>query len=103
MRRFSALALRIGARPDADAAAALLRELGATGRSPVRRTDTVTAREAEVLALLAHGCTNAEIAERLVISRRTAENHVASILSKLDLRTRTEAAAYALQSGREDE
>lgn len=92
---------RIGARPDADAAAALLRELGAAGRSRVRRTGTLTAREAEVLALLAHGCTNAEIAERLVISRRTAENHVASILSKLDLRTRTEAAAYALQSGRE--
>jgi DNA-binding NarL/FixJ family response regulator len=55
-----------------------------------------------VLALLAHGCTNAEIAERLVISRRTAEHHVASILRKLDLRTRSEAATYALQAGPED-
>jgi DNA-binding NarL/FixJ family response regulator len=93
---------RIGARPDADAAAALLRELGASGRSRGPGMGSLTAREAEVLALLAEGLTNAEIAERLVISRRTAEHHVANILSKLDLRTRAEAAAYALQGGRED-
>ena len=93
---------RIGARPDADAAAALLRELGASGRSRGPGTGSLTAREAEVLALLAEGLTNAQIAERLVISRRTAEHHVANILAKLDLRTRAEAAAYALQGGGED-
>jgi DNA-binding NarL/FixJ family response regulator len=48
-----------------------------------------------VLALLAEGLTNAEIAERLVISIATAKFHVRSILSKLDARTRNEAAALA--------
>jgi DNA-binding CsgD family transcriptional regulator len=88
---------RIGAGGDVDGAAALLRQLGAAGRTWPKQYGTLTKRETEVLSLLAEGCSNAQIAERLYISRRTAEHHVASILSKLDLHSRTEAAAYAVR------
>jgi DNA-binding CsgD family transcriptional regulator len=89
---------RLGAVRDADRAADLLRGLGAaTGRAWPRRPGALTKRETEVLSLLAAGCSNAEIGERLYISRRTAEHHVANILSKLGLRSRAEAAAYALR------
>ena len=88
---------RLGAVRHADAAGQLLRRLGAGGRAWPRRHGVLTKREREVLALLAAGCSNAEIGERLYISRRTAEHHVASILSKLGLRSRAEAAAYAVR------
>jgi DNA-binding CsgD family transcriptional regulator len=88
---------RLGASRDADVAAALLRDLGAPGRGSPPAHGALTKRETEVLALLADGLSNADIAERLVISRRTAEHHVASILSKLGLRSRAEAAAYVLR------
>jgi DNA-binding NarL/FixJ family response regulator len=88
---------RLGATRDADAAAALLRELGAGGRARQRGGGALTKRETEVLALLAEGLSNADIAARLYISRRTAEHHVASITSKLGLRGRAEAAAYAVR------
>jgi DNA-binding CsgD family transcriptional regulator len=88
---------RLGAAHDADRAADLLRRLGDRGRAWPRRHGTLSKREAEVLELLAEGYSNAEIGERLFISRRTAEHHVASILAKLGLRTRAEAAAYAVR------
>jgi DNA-binding CsgD family transcriptional regulator len=90
---------RLGARPDADAAAALLRDLGAAGRSGPRLGGELTARELEVLALLGEGCSNAQIAERLVIAPKTAEHHVSRILRKLDLASRAEAAAHAARAG----
>src|SRR5215217_6710563 len=87
---------RLGTARYADEAAGLLRELGATGRVWPKAYGTLTKRETEVLALLAEGLSNADLAERLVISPRTAEHHVSSILSKLGLRSRAEAAAHAL-------
>jgi DNA-binding NarL/FixJ family response regulator len=57
--------------------------------------DNLTVREAEVLELIAKGLTNAEIASALFITLSTAKVHVRSILRKLGLRTRTEAAIYA--------
>ncbi|QYG95244.1 AAA family ATPase [Iamia sp. SCSIO 61187] len=59
----------------------------------------LTAREAEVLALLAEGRTNGEIGEALFISARTAGVHVSNILAKLGVRSRTQAAAVAHRAG----
>jgi DNA-binding NarL/FixJ family response regulator len=91
---------QLGARRDADRAAALLRELGVAGRPTVRgERDELTARELEVLRLVAGGLTNAQIAERLVIAEKTAEHHVSRVLAKLGVRSRAEAAAHAAREG----
>jgi len=99
--RLQAAVERFSAR-DANAAADLLRGLGAAERARPRRRGSLTKRETEVLPLLAEGLSNAEIAERRYISRRTAEHHVAGILSKLELRSRAQAAVYAVREARED-
>jgi DNA-binding CsgD family transcriptional regulator len=90
---------RLGARPDADRAAAVLRDLGVSGRSAPRIDGELTQREREVLDLLGEGLSNRTIADRLFISPKTAEHHVGRILGKLGLRSRAEAAAYAVRGG----
>jgi DNA-binding NarL/FixJ family response regulator len=80
--------------------AAVSRQLARAFSAPGRAAaDTLTAREHEVLSLLAAGLSNREIAQRLSISERTARTHVSSILDKLGLRSRTQAALYAIQKG----
>ena len=63
------------------------------------QVDVLTARENEVLQLLAKGMSNKEIASVLVITEKTVKAHVSSILSKLNLSDRTQAALYAVKNG----
>jgi DNA-binding NarL/FixJ family response regulator len=67
--------------------------------APERTATALTAREREVLALVARGRSNREIADALVISERTARTHVSNVLSKLDLASRTQAALWAIREG----
>lgn len=89
----------LGAASDADAAAGFLRSIGVkAARAGPKGVGVLTKRELEVLGLLGEGLSNPDIAERLFISRKTVEHHVASVLSKLELSGRGEAAAYALRN-----
>jgi len=69
-------------------------EAPAAEASPTRSRTQLTAREREVAALVATGLSNKEIAEKLVISERTAEGHVERILGKLEFRSRSQIAAW---------
>jgi len=99
------LLTELGARPAAAIASRRLREAGERGlrRGPRAQTrenpQGLTGRQLEVLALLVQGMRNSEIADRLVLSRKTVDHHVSAILSKLDVRTRNEATAKALGMG----
>ncbi len=86
-------------RLDADAVEAVL---GAAGHRVSRRREGpagLTAREVEVLRLLARGLSNKEIAERLVISPKTAGNHIEHIYAKIDASNRAAASLFAMQHG----
>ena len=95
---------RLGARPAAQGVRHELRAHGASvprGPRPSTRENpaNLTARELDVLALVAEGLRNSEIADRLVLSRRTVDHHVSAILRKLGARTRGEATAEATRLG----
>lgn len=76
----------------------VLSELPPAGPVPERARE-LTRREREILAHVAEGLSNREIAERLVLSPETVKSHVAAILDKLDLSDRTQAAVYAVRHG----
>jgi DNA-binding NarL/FixJ family response regulator len=74
----------------------------ATGRQPGPEAPRLTERETEVLRLVAKGLTYRQIAERLVISHRTVQNHVQNTLGKLQLHNRVELVRYAIATGLDD-
>jgi len=76
----------------------LIRELNRPPDLPPT-SEPLTVREVEILKFVARGMTNQEIATTFVLSERTVANHVASILGKLHLANRTQAALYALREG----
>ena len=90
--------LELGASAEAERAKRVLAACGGDDESTLPLPE-LTAREREVLELLAEGLTNRQIAERLVVSEHTIHRHVTNILRKLDLPSRTAAAALAVRSG----
>ena len=88
---------RIGASHDAEEAAQLLRSLGVMKHQGASGSNPLSIREAEIYELMKAGLSNREISERLFLSSKTVEHHVTSILTKLGVRSRSEALALALR------
>lgn len=83
---------------DPSVARKVLAELSSPTQKPLTH-DPLTARELDILRLIAQGQSNKEIAEGLVLAEETVHTHVSNILSKLHLASRTQAALYALKEG----
>jgi DNA-binding NarL/FixJ family response regulator len=94
-----AAALYAAARDEVFLDAAVARRLAQEIRGPRSGLAALTAREREILVLVAAGMSNKEIAAELVISERTARTHVSNVLGKLDLTSRTQAALVAVREG----
>jgi DNA-binding NarL/FixJ family response regulator len=92
-------AIRAAHRGELQLDPAIARRLMTALRPKTSRPEELTARELEVLRLLAEGRANKEIAAALSLSERTARTHVSSILSKLGLNSRTQAALWAVREG----
>jgi HD-GYP domain-containing protein (c-di-GMP phosphodiesterase class II)/DNA-binding CsgD family transcriptional regulator len=86
-------------RLDADAVAAVIEAAGLPHGVRRARPADLTERQVEVLRLVSRGLSNAEVAERLVLSRRTVEHHVQDVYLKIGASTRAGAAMFAMQHG----
>ena len=92
-------AVRAAARGGVYLTPAIARQLTQEIIAPPQGINALTHRERDVLVLVAQGCSNRDIADRLVISERTARTHVSNVLRKLQLTSRTQAALIAVRQG----
>jgi DNA-binding CsgD family transcriptional regulator len=98
LREARGLCETLGARPALARADALAAHLAAAPVTPAYPAG-LSAREVQVLGLVAQGLTNVQMAERLYLSPRTVEQHLRSIYNKLGVSTRAAAAAFAVAQG----
>jgi DNA-binding NarL/FixJ family response regulator len=94
-----ATAIRAAAAGEVHLDSAVARQLTRRMAAPHVGLTSLTVREREILTLVAQGHSNRDIAERLVISERTARTHVSNVLTKLQLSSRTQAALLAIREG----
>lgn len=93
------LAIRSVAAGQAYLAPAAQRQLMELLRRPTQNLDALTARESEVLAMIAQGLSNKAIAQRMTLTEGTVKGYVSQILGKLRVEDRTQAALYAVRNG----